>query len=447
MAGPLLGVYLALCLSNAAEAVEVLSAGYILVQLTDVPRERTMIALSVFGGMLVGGLLSGQLADRIGRSTALRVAMLLATCAMLFAAAAPNLTSLMACRACSGFGVGAATPALFALAVELAPRGRSGQAVTLVASFWMVGSLAVASLAYVFMRPQLDGANVDLDLPSMSWSAPWRRFAIACAALPTAATILVFACVKDAPRWNSVAQDTAAEKQHAACTVLLDRLAAQRRALLALMLTWFGLSFGYYGLATWVTLLLRQSGIHDEYAVAILYAAATLPGSVASFALIDRLGRRWLLIGSMALSAAASLGLAVVELVRRPGTSPNNAAVVGLALAFNACATAGWNALDAISAEAFDVDVRATTLGILTSTGRVAAVAAQVVNGSLTAHVPALLILTGSFMAIGCISALLSDVKDVRAKRNVVLVQSPSSLIHPLLPEQLGVVHGVMVHE
>ena len=146
------GLFFALAVSNAAEAVEVLSAGFVLAQVTSDPDQRTAIAVAVFAGMLVGGLVAGQLADRKGRGATLYWAMLLSTCGMVAAALAPNLLVLVACRVCSGLGVGAATPALFALAVELAPVNRSGQLVTLVASFWMVGSLTAAGLAYMLLH-------------------------------------------------------------------------------------------------------------------------------------------------------------------------------------------------------------------------------------------------------------------------------------------------------
>ena len=49
----------ALCMVNAAEAVEVLSAGYILSQVTHDPHIQSAVASAVFLGMLVGGIVSG----------------------------------------------------------------------------------------------------------------------------------------------------------------------------------------------------------------------------------------------------------------------------------------------------------------------------------------------------------------------------------------------------
>jgi hypothetical protein len=56
-------VYGTLCLANAAEAVEVLSAGSILQRASDDPAGQTAIAAGVFVGMLFGGFASGAVAD------------------------------------------------------------------------------------------------------------------------------------------------------------------------------------------------------------------------------------------------------------------------------------------------------------------------------------------------------------------------------------------------
>ena len=142
--------FLALCFANAAEAVEVLGSGYVLARVTTNKTERSLIAGGVYLGMLIGGLISGLVADRRGRSIVLKFALTLATVASVAAAATPNIVLLVICRVAAGIGVGSATPALFALASELAPPGRSAMAVCAVASFWMVGSLFTAGTAYAF---------------------------------------------------------------------------------------------------------------------------------------------------------------------------------------------------------------------------------------------------------------------------------------------------------
>ena len=49
----------------------------------------------------------------------------------------------------------------------------------------------------------------------------------------------------------------------------------------------WGLNFGYYGLATWITVLLSDAGVHDVFKVAFMYACANAPGNAASLLLVE----------------------------------------------------------------------------------------------------------------------------------------------------------------
>ena len=319
-------VYVTLALANAAEAVEVLSAGFILNRATDDTAGQT-IAAGVFVGMLVGGFVSGAVSDTVGRVPALRWSLALAALAAAAAAAAPNLETLVLIRVLAGMGVGAATPPLFALATEYAPAGKSGPAVALVASFWMVGSIVAASLALLLLSNTADQP------PSFAASAAWRTFALACSVVPAISTILAGLVLSrshgpsasrspstrstgsadlvttsaDGP---STASTTAAQLAAfippalAPSTPRLDLAGVlrtlfdppTRSRLLPLLLVWFGLNFGSYGLSTWITAILANAGVQDPYLVSLLFALAMLPGNAVSIFFVDRLGRRPLLV-------------------------------------------------------------------------------------------------------------------------------------------------------
>ena len=91
--------YAALCLANMAEAVEVLTAGYILERATDDEFVQTSIAAAVFIGMMFGGLFSGPAADAYGRAALLKWALALSTVASFAAAAASTPSSRPSRRA------------------------------------------------------------------------------------------------------------------------------------------------------------------------------------------------------------------------------------------------------------------------------------------------------------------------------------------------------------
>jgi len=392
---------------NAAEAVEVLSLGYILLGLKK--KYQSLISSGVYAGMLVGGLVSGYVSDLIrNRSEAFLRALYLATGGALCASLSPGPIALFIFRALAGIGVGAATPPLFALAAEVSPIERRGGCITYVASFWMIGSIFAAGLAKIILR----SAN-SLDV---SWNYTlderWRIYALICV-LPAlfsalAARRFLLSTVEPLSRIEyDLCEDRQGEENifeansiQRANPTIRPRL-RHRKRLLILSITFWGLNFGYYGLSTWISVVLDKVGVKDVYGVALMYAAANIPGNIAAFALVDSIGRKPLLVGSMALATLAALSLAYA-IYYVPGLT----LTIITAMIFNAAATSGWASLDSISAESFPAEDRATALGILTAVGRIASVIAQFVNGALQSNPPLLLSVTAAFMFCGCCATL-----------------------------------------
>jgi MFS family permease len=135
---------LILGLGNAADAVEILSIGYILAVYRDdnnkemAQAEQEVITAAVFVGMLFGGLACGVLSDRLGRKRCLAAALALNCCSTFASAFAPNAIALALCRLVAGLGVGGSVPTVFTLAAELVPARRRGACINAVAAFWMV---------------------------------------------------------------------------------------------------------------------------------------------------------------------------------------------------------------------------------------------------------------------------------------------------------------------
>lgn len=96
-----------------------------------------------------------------------------------------------------------------------------------------------------------------------------------------------------------------------------------------------------------------------------LYCAANLPGNVVVFVLIDRIGRRSLLLWSMLAAVASALAFAFVaeggsggdERTDDDEQKPNALLVVTMAMLFNAACTAAWDAINVVSTESFPTAV------------------------------------------------------------------------------------------
>jgi Sugar (and other) transporter len=169
-----------------------------------------------------------------------------------------------------------------------------------------------------------------------------------------------------------------------------------------LQVIWFALSFGSYGLTTWINLLFEQVHLQNVYTNALLFALANLPGNVISAFLMDRgsSGRSRLLTGSL-LAAATSL-VAFAAAATRP--EPSRLWIVGSACTFQACTISAWNAVDVLSSELFPTQVRATGMGMCAASGRFGAMLAQTVNGFLVGSPARLLLVAATTLLVGAVS-------------------------------------------
>lgn len=169
-----------------------------------------------------------------------------------------------------------------------------------------------------------------------------------------------------------------------------------------LQMVWFALSFGSYGLMTWINTLFKQVHLENVYFNALLFALANLPGNILSALLMDRIGRNALLIGSVLASAASLIGFAFFA---NATSSPFHASgIVVSACAFQCFTIAAWNTIDCMTSELFATSVRATGMGICTASGRIGALVAQLINGFLVANPVRLLLVASSTLVLGAMT-------------------------------------------
>lgn len=165
------------------------------------------------------------------------------------------------------------------------------------------------------------------------------------------------------------------------------------RTSLVLMTIWFTISFGSYGISTWITLLFADVGISNPYFASFIFALANLPGNIISLLFIDIVGRRWLLSIGMSLAGLSSIGFAM--------NTSEPMIVILFASLFNAFSVMGWNSLDCLASEAFPTSARTSAMGLLAASGRLGAMSGQFVNGILEENITLLLIVTSTCSIIG----------------------------------------------
>jgi len=207
---------LALCIANSSDATEILMLSYLLANTTfkqqmfeesnidgtSSTEGSEYLAASIFLGMLIGGTCLGFLSDHIGRRPSLLIGLLTNAIAGFFSSL-PFLTQTIAqltfWRFIAGIGIGAGVPSLFALASEWSPKKVRGSVVTLVASFWMIGSLFVSAIAWILFSGD---SNVEQDIQQYHNAiSMWRIFAALCALPSGLGAWLVYLYVPESSRF------------------------------------------------------------------------------------------------------------------------------------------------------------------------------------------------------------------------------------------------------
>jgi len=173
-----------------------------------------------------------------------------------------------------------------------------------------------------------------------------------------------------------------------------------------LQTVWFSLSFGSYGLMTWINTLFFEVHLKNVYFNALLFALSNLPGNLISAYLMDKTGRTNLLIGSI---LAAALSLVAFAYVAATDNDESTAAlsrnwIVAAACSFQCFTIAAWNSIDVLTSELFPTTVRSTGMGICAASGRIGAMVAQFVNGSLVSHPVRLLLVAATTLSLGAMT-------------------------------------------
>ena len=282
-------------------------------------------------------------------------------------------------------------------AAQVMPERLRGRSVSIVASFWMLGSIAVALLAWA-------------TIPHFGW----RTFIALCSLPAMICAAATFSMASESPRFlllngfNKAAEDALHKITNQRRGSLLARIGEQelslkpiascsgeestslsklvelaspplRRFTLILSLITACLGFGWYGLVMWmpslfasrhVELCISSNDAMDcTYQSALIATASTLPGNMFAVMVMDKLSHKSLLASSGAIAAFAALSASV-------SVEPWQ---LGLAYcAFQACSAVSWASLDILSTESFPTSSRGTSMGLLSSIGRIAAILAQI---------------------------------------------------------------------
>ena len=291
---------------------------------------------------------AGPLADRIGRRTVLRIAAIVFAASAIVAAVASTYSMLIVARLLSGLGVGCVLVAAPMYIAEISPPALRGRLVTINQLFIVVGIFLAAANNLLIIR--MEGFQFDwlmrLHLEEYNW-----RWMLGIGAFPALLYMFALLFVPESPRWHAMHGrpdaarriltrahgDAFAERElaelsaslshemHKSDATLRDLWAPQLRSVL-----YIGLVVGILQQITGINSVLGYSNmifanaggggnsVESSFAQTVLMSLVNVVFTVIALLLIDRVGRRPLLIFGTA-------GIAVSLLVTAAGFQSSGA--------------------------------------------------------------------------------------------------------------------------
>jgi len=151
---------LAICgWANASDAIEMIAVSFLLpsaeCDLDMNSARKGWVTSSMFIGIMIGGYIWGSLGDSLGRRNCLIYAMVLNALAGAGSSLAQEYYVFLLMRFISGLGVGGSIPLVWTYFAEFQPMQKRGGALSFLASFWMVGNVTVAGLAWLIIPNHL----------------------------------------------------------------------------------------------------------------------------------------------------------------------------------------------------------------------------------------------------------------------------------------------------
>lgn len=305
-------------------------------------------------GMAVGALVFGVFADKVGRKKIFMITLLLFSIASGLSALTTTLAAFLILRFFVGMGLGGELPVASTLVSESVEAKERGKVVVLLESFWAAGWIISAIIAYFI-------------IPDYGW-----RIALIITALPAFYAIYLRLKLPDSPKYTEKKSETRTIMQN--MSEVWSKKYAKRT--LMLWIVWFTVVFSYYGMFLWLpsVMVIKGFTLIKSFEYVLIMTIAQLPGYFSAAWLIERAGRKFVLITYL-------LGTAASAFVFGSAETTTLLMVSGILLSF--FNLGAWGALYAYSPEQYPTVIRATGSGMAASVGRIGGILGPLLVGTL----------------------------------------------------------------
>jgi MFS transporter, AAHS family, 4-hydroxybenzoate transporter len=334
-------------------------------------------------GLMIGALLLGPLADRVGRKKIIIVSTVAFGLGALVTTLVQDLSSLIVIRFLTGLGLGGAMPNAIALTSEFNPRRRRATMVMIMFCGFSVGA-ALGGLLAAALIPQFGWRSVFV----VGGVAPLLLAPILAVKLPESVRFLALTrgfdgrvaqlllLVNPGAVFAPATRFVVDEPKLSGIPVKHLFTSGRTVPTLLLWVVFFMSLLDLYFLSNWLPTVLNDLGASLSQAAVIgsMLQIGGVVGTVALGSVIDRFSFR----------ALALVYFAAVFAVGAIGQLGHSAVFVTVAIfAAGFCIVGGQIAANALAAGYYPTSVRATGVGWALGIGRVGAIVGPLIGGAL----------------------------------------------------------------
>lgn len=326
-------------------------------------------------GMAAGAFLFGLLSDKIGRKKVFIITLLLFSVGSGLSAFTATLSAFLILRFLIGMGLGGELPVASTLVSESVPAKERGKTVVLLESFWAGGWLAAAIISYFI-------------IPKYGWQT-----ALLLTAIPAFYAIYLRLQLPDSKKFES-SQYKAKRNAWQHIAAVCSKKHAKSTAVLWIL--WFSVVFSYYGMFLWMpsVVIMKGYSLVQSFEYVLIMTLAQLPGYFSAAWLIERAGRKFVLVTYL-------IGTAVSAFFFSFADSVFVLLMSGIFLSF--FNLGAWGALYAYTPELYPTEIRGTGAGIAASFGRIGGIFGPLFVGYLAAQN----VSVGNIFLIFCIAIVI----------------------------------------
>ncbi|BAL80158.1 MFS transporter [Caldisericum exile] len=360
----------------------------------------SLIASSTFFGMLTGALLSGNIADIIGRKPLIGILVSIISIFSALSGLKINFSTLLLVRFITGFGLGGLLPVVNAYLTEFSPKVVRGRLLVILEGSWAIGSIIIGIVA--------------ITLGKTNYSVTYFVFLLGLLTLvflkfiPESIKFLLKKGRIDEAKKNlillGIDYDGVIEiKKESVLRVPILNLFREKYLAITLMVfyVWFVISFSYYAFFTWLPRVI-SSLIGTEITKSINYTftmlVMQLPGYLLGAYIIETIGRKKSLFISL-------LGTSIMAFFFATSRTPNHILINGSLLTIF-CMSA-WGIIYAYTPELYPTEFRATANGSAGALARVAGILAPIFISSQFKNLTFAISTLGVILVIGGILVLV----------------------------------------